>query len=164
KERFDRLIVDSKLEHRQAHLHLLQRLVLRVEGWDQQLDGKYEQWRTASTEHDRKRIFIEMQKLSARARLTLPRFGFQRKIIEELATIAANLYEQFQTVSKQIADLEKMAAAAERDAQLTIAREKMSALERFVRMPWAEYGERCEKLKACTEQATHASSEMVERN
>jgi len=40
----------------------------------------------------------------------------------------------------------------------------MAALERFVRMPWNEYRERCEQLNLFADHATQASTEMVERN
>jgi RNA polymerase primary sigma factor len=164
KERFDRLIVDSKLECRQRHLKLLERLVARVEGWDQQLDSHYQQFGNATSAEERRRLAGEMEKLNARIRLMLPRFGFQRKIIEELAIIAANLYLQFQTVMTQVFDLEKAAAGNARDGQMAAAREKIAALERFVRMPWSEYGEHCEQLKVYSDEATRASTEMVERN
>lgn len=164
KERFDRLIVDSKLADRERHLQTLEKLVKRADMLDRELDAKYHQWRSSSDQQDRLVLAKEIQKLKARVRLILPRFGLQRKVIEELSIIARNLYAQFQSVSVQLTALEQSADSSERESQLHSIREKMGALERFVRMPWNEYRERCEQLNIFAERALQASSEMVERN
>src|SRR4051812_13952131 len=164
KERFDRLIVDSKLANKERHLTLLEKLARRAEAWDQQLDENYQDWRRMEEGEARLALDRQIQKLKARIRLVLPRFGLQRKVVEELAIIAKNLYSQFQTISVQIRELGQSPGSAERDAQLLALREKMVALEQFVRMPWNDYRQRCELLNSFSERATQASSEMVERN
>jgi RNA polymerase primary sigma factor len=164
KERFDRLIVDSKLANKERHLKLLEKLVKRAETWDFELDAKYRDWLSMADGEARVALDREIQKLKARIRLVLPRFGLQRKVVEELAIIAKNLYSQFQAVSLHIEQLDQAPASAERNGQLSAARDKMSALERFVRMPWDDYKHRCEQLNLFSDKATAASTEMVERN
>src|SRR3954468_9671665 len=164
KERFDRLIVDSKLGNKERHLQLLEKLVQRAEAWDIELDAKYKDWLSQPDSEARTQLDREIQKLKARIRLVLPGFALQRKVVEELAIIAKNLYSQFHSISLHIVELEQAALSVERDQQLAAVREKMSALERFVRMPWDAYKERCEQLNRFSELATKASTEMVERN
>jgi len=60
----------------------------------------------SSDQQERLVLGRELQKLKARVRLVLPRFGLQRKVIEELSIIARNLYAQFQSVSLQMTELE----------------------------------------------------------
>jgi RNA polymerase primary sigma factor len=164
KERFDRLIVDSKLENRERHLRVLDKMAARAEALDRELDRKYQQWRSCANEQDRITLARDMQRLKARVRRLLPRFGLQRKVVEELATIAGNLYTQFQSISLQLAQNEQAPASLERNSQMETVTEKMAALERFVRMPWKEYHQACELLKKSAAMATQASTEMVERN
>jgi RNA polymerase primary sigma factor len=164
KERFDRLVVDSKLANKERHLKLLEKLVERAETWDLELDSKYRDWLSMAEGEARTALDREIQKLKARIRLVLPRFGLQRKVVEELAIIAKNLYSQFQSVSLHIEQLDHAPASTERDGQLSAARDKMAALERFVRMPWNDYKQRCEQLNLFSDKATSASTEMVERN
>jgi len=45
KERFDRVVVDKKIEGRESHLKALQKLIKRVRILDQQADEKYAAWR-----------------------------------------------------------------------------------------------------------------------
>ncbi len=164
KERFDRLIVDSKLENRERHLRVLDKMAARAEALDRELDRKYQQWRSCANEQDHITLGRDMQRAKARVRRLLPRFGLQRKVVEELATIAGNLYTQFQSISLQLAQNEQAPASLERNSQMETVTEKMAALERFVRMPWKEYHQACELLKASAAMATQASTEMVERN
>ena len=159
KERFDRLVVDSKLKQRERHLKMLDKLVKRVEAWDLELDASYQKWRLSTDVQERALLTRQMQKLKACIRMVLPRFGLQRKVVDELAIIAGNLYSQFQNISLQLTQVEQTPRSPE-----TTAKEKMAALERFVRMPWNEYRERGEELKKYAERATQASTEMVERN
>jgi RNA polymerase primary sigma factor len=48
KERFDRVIVDTKIEGREKHLKVLRQLVKRVRALDEQVDRKYADWRSAA--------------------------------------------------------------------------------------------------------------------
>jgi len=126
-------------------------------------------------EREKAALTRQMQKLKARIRLILPRFCLQRKVVEELGTIAGNLFIQFQTLSAQISgpagtpdrigdgEIVGKQDGAQNDA-IASAREKISVLERFVRMPWNDYRAACQQLKIFSERATQASSEMVERN
>jgi len=175
KERFDRLILDSKLQDRERHLRTLEKLVAKAESLDQELDQKYVQWLSMTDEREKAALTRQMQKLKARIRLILPRFCLQRKVVEELGTIAGNLFIQFQTLSAQISgpagtpdrigdgEIVGKQDGAQNDA-IASAREKISVLERFVRMPWNDYRAACQQLKIFSERATQASSEMVERN
>jgi len=164
KERFDRLVVDSKLKQRERHLQMLDKLVKRVEAWDQELDASYQKWRLSTDPEEQRLLTRQMQKLKARIRIVLPRFALQRKVVDELAIIAGNLHSQFQNISLQLTQAAQSPKSDETAAQASSASEKMAALERFVRMPWNEYRERCEELKKYSEHATQASTEMVERN
>src|SRR5215469_8872308 len=48
KERFDRVILDKKIDSRDAHLRELRRLITHVRHLDQQVDEKYAEWQNSS--------------------------------------------------------------------------------------------------------------------
>ena len=48
-ERFDRVIVDKKIENREQHLRDLRKLVKTVRTLDQQVDDKYSAWQAGPT-------------------------------------------------------------------------------------------------------------------
>src|SRR6185369_17958413 len=49
KERFDRVIVDKKIEGREKHLRSLKLLVKNVRALDQHVDQKYAEWQGSSS-------------------------------------------------------------------------------------------------------------------
>src|SRR5687767_12887803 len=63
KERFDRVIVDKKVESRDSHLKDLRRLVKHVRGLDQLVDDKYAQWQNAPNKAKKEKIAAELKKL-----------------------------------------------------------------------------------------------------
>ena len=57
KERFDRVIVDKKIDSREIHLKSLRKLVKQVRLLDQQVDEKYADWRNGSSKSKREKLF-----------------------------------------------------------------------------------------------------------
>ena len=55
RERFDRVILDKKVDSRDAHLRVLRKLIARVRKMDQEVDDKYTAWRDAHGKPQRRR-------------------------------------------------------------------------------------------------------------
>src|SRR5205823_10287439 len=76
KERFDRVIVDKKIESRDQHLKVLRRLTKKVRELDRKVDEKYARWREASRVSAREKLFNEFKKLDTKLQKTFPRFYY----------------------------------------------------------------------------------------
>src|SRR5215470_2921145 len=63
KERFDRVIVDKKVESRDRHLKALRQLVKKVRDLDQNVDEKYARWQEAGKSGAKEKLFNEFRKL-----------------------------------------------------------------------------------------------------
>src|SRR3954468_3545614 len=87
KERFDRVIVDKKIEGRENHLKDLRRLVKSVRDLDQTVDEKYAEWQTAPKAKREKKLHAEFQKSDARLQRTFPKFFYKQKVLEEMALV-----------------------------------------------------------------------------
>src|SRR6266498_2197826 len=61
KERFDRVIVDKKIENREQHLRDLRKLVKSVRALDQQVDDKYAAWQAAPSKARRDKYQVEFK-------------------------------------------------------------------------------------------------------
>jgi RNA polymerase primary sigma factor len=83
KERFDRVIVDKKIESRDNHLKALRKLVRRVRILDQQVDEKYAAWRAAASRRPRETA-AAFQKLDKKLQASFPKFCYKQKVIEEM--------------------------------------------------------------------------------
>ena len=91
KERFDRVILDKKIESRDDHLRALRRLVKEVRKVDMQVDGKYANWHKETVERKKKRLRRDLGRLDTKLQSTFPRFYYKQRVIEEMALVADNI-------------------------------------------------------------------------
>ena len=163
KERFDRVIVDKKIEGRENHLKDLRRLVKSVRELDQQVDEKYATWQNAPKAR-RDRQQKDFQKLDHKLQGTFPKFYYKQKVIEEMALVAENIHDKIQASLRAIEEFEKQRKSAQQQAIIESEHRKVKALEEFVRMPFQDYLNAYEQLKHFAAKALQAKTEMVEAN
>jgi RNA polymerase primary sigma factor len=74
KERFDRVILDKKVDGRERHLRELRRLVKDVREIDQQVDEKYQSWQAATAKSARNRAGTALRKANHKLQTTFRKF------------------------------------------------------------------------------------------
>jgi RNA polymerase primary sigma factor len=156
KERFDRVIVDSKIEDRDLHLHTLRRLVKNVSALDRQADEKYAQWQTAASPATKARRWAEFRADHRKLEAAFPRFHYKPCVLDDIMLVAQNVYQQLQN-SSQLAAMRTRQKADD-------AQQKVEALEKFLRMPREEYVQIHRKLLACAAASERARNDMAEAN
>ncbi len=164
KERFDRVIVDKKIESRDNHLRELRRLVKSVRATDQEVDEKYAEWHCAPNKTRREKNEQEFRKLDQKLQKTFPKFYYKQKVIEEMALVADNIHEKIQTSLRVIQEFETQRKSAQQQTIIESERRKIRALEDFVRMDHQFYLKSYKELQHFTRKATQAKTEMVEAN
>jgi DNA-directed RNA polymerase sigma subunit (sigma70/sigma32) len=158
KERFDRVIVDKKVEGRDNHLRHLRRLVKQVRALDLEVDERYAQLQADSAaSHLREKLVREYQKLDDRLQRTFYKFYYKQKVVEEMALVADNIHDKAQLSLRAIAELQHSPIVESE-------RRKIKALEEFVRMPCTEYLKAYMELQHFARKAVQAKKEMVEAN
>ena len=164
KERFDRVIMASKIPCRGGHLKELRRLAGRVRTLDQRVDAGYLAWRKAVRPALRQKRLAEFKKLDGSLQRLFPQFYFEPKVVEEMTTMAKNVAEKVQAGLRVIRELEGQSRTAQQRAMLEGEQQKLRALEDFVRLPHAEFLEACGRLDRAAARARRARTEMVEAN
>ena len=164
KERFDRVILDKKIEGREKHLKGLRRLIKEVRVLDQLVDDRYADWRKASTKAKIDKRLAEFQKLDQKLQRVLPRFYYKQKVIEEMALVADNIQDSLQVSLRSIQDVSQQRKTAHQQTVIESERRKITALEEFVRMPCQQYLDTYKQLQHFTRKALQAKTEMVEAN
>jgi RNA polymerase primary sigma factor len=166
KERFDRVIVDKKVEGRENHLRDLRRLVKHVRGRDQEVDCKYAELQTLEpgkrTPHGK--ALREFKKMDEKLQRSFARFYYKQRVIEEMALVADNIHDKVQLSVRTIQELEQNGNAAQCQQIIESERRKIKALEEFVRMPCADYLKCYLQLQHFARKAIQAKTEMVEAN
>ncbi len=175
RERFDRVVMDKKMESRETHLQMLARLVRKVQRIDQQLDELFQKLQAGA--RDRKRIEKMMSDLQRRQVKQLKCFSFRQRVIEDMAQVSQNIFEE-------LSEMHGSAKApgvngngnghahgngngngnGSRCVSEPELREKERAIERLVRMPLSKFLEVRTQLKQALDLAHFARAQMVEAN
>ena len=164
RERFDRVILDKKVDNRNAHLGVLRKLVMRVHKTDLEADRKYAAWRDARHSAPRRHAQTAFRRLDQKLRIAFPRFCYKYKVIEEMALVAENIHDKLQYGLQALAETEAQRESTAQQHLAEAERQKIRALEEFVRMPYADYLKTFDRLREFSTQALQAKTEMVEAN
>jgi RNA polymerase primary sigma factor len=164
KERFDRVIVDKKIENRENHLKDLRKLVKAVRVLDQQVDDTYAEWQNAPNRAKRDKVHGELHKFDKKLQDSFPKFYFKQKVIEEMALVAENIHDKIQVSLRTIHDWEHTRKSSQQQQIIQGEHRKIKALEEFVRMPSGDYLKAYDQLKHFAAKALQAKTEMVEAN
>jgi RNA polymerase primary sigma factor len=164
KERFDRVIVDKKIENREQHLKDLRKLAKVVRTLDQQVDDKYAAWQNAPNKARRDKTRGDFNKLDKKLQDTFPKFFFKQKVIEEMALVAENIHDKIQLSLRTIEEWEAIRKSTQQQQVVQGEQRKIKALEEFVRMTSDGYLKAYDQLRHFAARALQAKTEMVEAN
>jgi RNA polymerase primary sigma factor len=164
KERFDRVILDKKIDSRDKHLKYIRRLVKQVREQDQLVDQKYAAWQKVSTKKTQQKNHEEFLKADKKLQNMFSKFYFKQKVIEEMTLVTENIFEKIHASLNLIRELEKQKTSAHQQSYIQMEEQKIHALEAFVRMPNNDYLESYDQLKEFAAKAHQAKTEMVEAN
>ncbi|MFM8420666.1 MAG: RNA polymerase sigma factor RpoD [Verrucomicrobiota bacterium] len=164
KERFDRVIVDKKIETRDEHLKALRKLVKDVRAIDMEVDARWHELRQAPSKVKAAKVEAEYQKLDEKLQRNFPKFYYKQKVIEEMCLVADNIHDKFLGALRTLRELEPQKRHAQAQAMFMAEERKTQALEEFVRMTRDEYVAAFQRLKDFERKALQAKTEMVEAN
>jgi RNA polymerase primary sigma factor len=164
KERFDRVVLEKKVDNRDAHLHTLRKLIKQVRDLDRQVDEKYAAWQDGPSRAKREKLLAAFKKLDLKLQKTFDKFCYKQKVIEEMALVAENIHDKIQLSLHSIQELESHRKSAPHQVIIQSEERKIKALEEFVRLPQPEYLKAYEQLKIFSLKAVQAKTEMVEAN
>ncbi|MDB6125669.1 MAG: polymerase, sigma 70 subunit, RpoD family [Pedosphaera sp.] len=164
KERFDRVIVDKKIEGREGHILALRKLVKSARAMDELVAEQFTSWQQAPAKIKRDKFFEDFKRADKKLQATFGKFFYKQKVVEEMILVAENIQAKIQISLRLINEWENQRKSLQQQAVIESEEQKIKALEDFVRMPREEYLKAYEQLKACSAKALQAKTEMVEAN
>jgi RNA polymerase primary sigma factor len=164
KERFDRIVLDQKIDSRDTHLRALRRLAQHARESDVAADQAFHAWHKAHSHAERDQLWHEFEKRDEKLRQTFDKFYFKQRVIEEIAGVAENIYEKIQHSLCMLETANQEAKSPHHHEVIRVEQHKLREIEEFVRMPIAKFCEAHEQLRAFAVKATDAKTEMVEAN
>jgi RNA polymerase primary sigma factor len=157
KERFDRVILDKKIESRERYMKKLPHLCKRVERLSASITEQYCQLSRNSSQQRSKKL-KSLQRAIASLQKVYPSFYFKQKVTEEFAHLAD---DACQTGLYLQTELAKRPGDRKKRLQL---RDKIRELESSLWLSLPEYAGHYQALKGWMRQALRAKTEMVEAN
>jgi RNA polymerase primary sigma factor len=164
KERFDRVILDKKIDSRDSHVKVLRKLIKSVRTLDQEVDQAYAAWKAVGPGAEQDKRLARLKKLDRRLQNTFSKFYYKQKVIEEISLVAENIYDKIQLSLRLINDAQLQEKSPQNQATVQAEQCRIQALEEFVRMPHQEYVKAYQQLKVFASKALQAKTEMVEAN
>jgi RNA polymerase primary sigma factor len=157
RERFDRVILDKKIESRERYMKMLPRLCKQVEKQSASISQQYGQLMSNSSKKETKKLKA-FQKAVASLQRFYPKFYFKQKVTEEFVHLAD---EQFQTLQHLQTEMAKRTRGRGAGPSLGV---KVRELEKNVWLSLDQYAEQYQELKNWLRKALRAKTEMVEAN
>ena len=164
KERFDRVIVDKKIDSRETHLKSLRRLVREVRTIDHKVDDRYMSRLKAKNKSALTRASKAFDQHNEKLQKWFPKFFYKQKVIEEMSIVAENVNEKVYSSMEAIEKASKGRKSAANTQLIDGETRKLQALEIFTRMTSDEYVEAFRQLLHFGRKAHQAKTEMVEAN
>ncbi len=164
RERFDRVVLEKKVDSRDEHLRALQKLLPRVQKADQEVDQKYTAWRHAHGKEKGGRSLAGFKRADRQLQKMFSKFCFKQKVIEEMALVAENIHDKLQYSLRALAEAEMQRESSAQQHLVAAEKQKIKALEEFVRMPVEDFLKTFDELREFSTHALQAKTEMVEAN
>jgi RNA polymerase primary sigma factor len=155
RERFDRVILDKKIESRERYMKMLPKLCKRVEKLSASIGQHY--GKLSSAKRATKRLKVFQRSLNFLQRL-YPKFYFKQKVTEEFVHLAD---EYYRTLVQLQNEMTKHRRAGGMRSPLAI---RARDLEKVLWLSLDEYSEQYHALKGWLRKALQAKTEMVEAN
>ena len=156
RERFDRVILDKKIESRERYMKLLPRLCKQVEKLGDTITQNYGKL-SGGAKKDTKRMKAFQRTLNSLQRL-YPKFYFKQKVTEEFVHLADEHYQTLLALQGEIAKHRRGTGAR------SPVGVKAHDLEKSLWLSLDEYTEQYQSLKNWLRKALRAKTEMVEAN
>ena len=154
-ERFDRVILDKKIESRERYMKLLPRLCRKVEKISAEIEQQYEQLMRVSDRDPAK--LRKFEKSVVRLQEIYPQFFFKQRVTEEFVHLADEHYQFLRLLQEEIKKRPKRAGPNPHQ-------QKLRALEARLWLSLQEFDERYQELRGWLRKALRAKTEMVEAN
>ncbi|HEY0368024.1 MAG TPA: RNA polymerase sigma factor RpoD [Chthoniobacterales bacterium] len=154
-ERFDRVILDKKIESRERYMKMLPRLCKQVEQMRDQIDAQY--GHLLGSKIDEKKLKNFQKSITALQKL-YPKFYFKQKVTEEFVNLAD---EKFLVLTNLQTERAKHPRQQGKGSPTT---EKTRELETALWLSLEEYAQQYSELKDWLRKALRAKTEMVEAN
>ncbi len=163
-ERFDRVVLDKKVESREQYFQSLPKLIEQVKATLDKMDRAWDQAEAASDETTRKRAYNRYRKQEALLKPIFRKFCFKLKVFEEYLETLDPLMREVTDLVDQLDLADKVKSRRSRTADMTRLHKRLAAIEQQLRLKPEDFARIVREVRKGMRQAHRAKTEMVEAN
>ena len=162
RERFDRVILDKKIESRERYMKGLGRLCAVVEKASKDAGDLYRKWSAVRATPKESGAKTEFQKAHTALMKLYPRFYFKQRVTEEFVQLADEKQRLITTLLTEIARAESSTGPARE--KLALHKSRLAEVECAIWQKADDFINAHRDLKDWLKRALRAKTEMVEAN
>jgi RNA polymerase primary sigma factor len=164
-ERFDKLVVDKKIESREEYYQVLEKLVKQCDTIGDQLDKIWQEYLSAEDGEEEKKLLARYKKYEAQLKPIFRKYCFKLKIFEEFLNRLSPLIREIETIADCLQSVHRNQSVVRFK---TIDADKMTKrlrdIELELRLSPQELVELVKGVRKHMKEAHRAKTEMVEAN
>jgi RNA polymerase primary sigma factor len=164
-ERFDKLVVDKKIESREEYYQILEKLVKQCDTIGDQLDKIWQEYLSTEDDEEKKKLLARYKKYEAQLKPIFRKYCFKLKIFEEFLNRFSPLIREIETIADCLQSVHRNQSVVRFK---TIDADKMMKrlrdIELELRLSPQELVELVKGVRKHMKEAHRAKTEMVEAN
>ena len=163
RERFDRVILDKKIESRERYMKVLPKLCQQLKTAADSVGKAYQRHAEVRGTRLEETEAKNFERILSALRKLYPKFYFKQKVVEDFVGLADENLRAFQAVQKEVQKQAKQPQGANPKAQKDLNAHVLNIEQRFW-MRGDEFLEHHQTLREWHRKALKAKTEMVEAN
>jgi RNA polymerase primary sigma factor len=166
-ERFDRVVLDKKIESREAYFNSLPKLLEQAHklgeriyaAWDSQIEAT-----KAKKDSNRKRANTRMKKYEKELRLVLRKYCLKLKIFEDFLNDITPTYRELKSLYDDLESVGKVTTRRRKKVNVPAIDKRLEAIKTEFKIESRELYELIREVRTGMREAHKAKTEMVEAN
>ncbi|MFI5356926.1 MAG: RNA polymerase sigma factor RpoD [Opitutales bacterium] len=163
-ERFDRVVIDKKIDSREAYFKTLPKLVESTQKSEKSVAEGWEEYLQARSDLERKKVLKKFHKRESVLRANFGKFYFKLKVYEEYLEQLRPVLEEIERLTAQLERSKHPKTKKDAGIDTKAINARLKQIEAGQRIPPAELLEVVHKTNVHVREAHQAKTEMVEAN
>jgi RNA polymerase primary sigma factor len=163
-ERFDRIVIDKKIDSRESYFKGLEKLVLSTRKAEEAVADSWQEYLKAKNDAEKKKVLAKHKKRESVLRAHFGKFFFKLKVYEEYLEQQRPVLEEIESLNAQLERAKHPKSKKDAAIDTKVINHRLKQIETLQRIPPDELLAVVAKTRVHVREAHQAKTEMVEAN
>jgi len=163
-ERFDRIVIDKKIDSREAYFKSLPKLVETTQRNELGVEEAWQEAQKARSEAERKKALAKFRKRENALRSNFPKFYFKLKVYEDYLESLSHVLNDLQKINESFERAKHPKTKKDAAIDTRVLHQRLKQIELEMRVAPVELLALIAKTRGHVREAHRAKTEMVEAN